>query len=335
LSRRLSPEAVRALAAAALEAHATAPDNARSVAAALVAAEADGLASHGLSRLPAYADQARSGKVDGRARPAVSRPASAAVRVDARTGFAFPALDAGLPVLAEVAGAAGLAGMAVANSHHFGVAGHPVERLARQGLVGLAFANSPAAIAPWGGARRLFGTNPIAFACPRAGDADPLVVDLSLSKVARGKVMVAARQGDPIPADWALDPAGRPTTDPTAALQGSMLPMGDAKGAALVLAVEILATAFTGAAFGFEASSFFDAEGRPPRVGQLVLAIAPGAFAFDGFADRVETLVGAIREEPDVRLAGARRFANRRRAETEGLLLPDRLVAELEARAGR
>ncbi|MEQ8966000.1 MAG: Ldh family oxidoreductase [Azospirillaceae bacterium] len=333
MSRVLGLDDARALAAAVLAAHGTSEVNARATAAALVAAEADGLASHGLSRLPAYADQARAGKVDGHATPVVDRPKPGAVRVDAATGFAFPALDAGLPVLESATRALGVAGMAIANSHHFGVAGHPVERLARAGLVGLAFANSPAAIAPWGGARPLFGTNPVAMACPRGAGADPLVVDMSLSKVARGKVMVAARKGEAIPDDWALDAGGRPTTDPAAALKGSMLPMGDAKGAALVLAVEILATAFTGAAFGFEASSFFDAEGPPPRVGQLVLAIAPDAFGTEGVVDRVETLLAAMGEEPDVRVPGARRFAARRHAEAEGIAIPDDLADELARRA--
>ncbi|NBB84262.1 MAG: Ldh family oxidoreductase [Alphaproteobacteria bacterium] len=323
-----------ALATAVLTAHATAPDNAAAVARALVAAEADGLASHGLSRLAAYADQAASGKVDGRVRPVAVRPRPAAVAVDAATGFAFPALEVGLPALAEAARETGVAGLAIANSHHFGVAGHPVETLARAGLVGIGFGNSPAAIAPWGGAERLFGTNPIAFACPRKGDADPIVVDLSLSKVARGKVMVAAQRGAPIPEGWALDPDGAPTTDAKAALAGSMVPMGDAKGAALVLMVEILATCFTGAHFGFEASSFFDAEGPAPRVGQLFLAIDPAGFGYDAFTARVETLLGAMLAQDGVRLPGTRRFDLRRRAAAEGIAVPAGLLDDLRRRAG-
>ena len=126
--------------------------------------------------------------------------------------------------------------------------------------------NSPKAIAPWGGREGLFGTNPIAFAAPRRA-AEPLLIDLSLSKVARGKVMVAAKNGTPIPEGWALDKEGRPTTDAKAALEGTMIPIGDAKGAALVLMVEVLAAALTGANYGFEASSFFTADGPPPGGG--------------------------------------------------------------------
>ncbi|MEE8270939.1 MAG: Ldh family oxidoreductase [Alphaproteobacteria bacterium] len=326
--------AARDLAAAALTACDTSAANAEVVADALVLAEADRLSSHGLARLPAYADQAKSGKVDGRVEPALRQTASAALLVDAGTGFAFPAINQGLAALSALARDTGIAGLAVANSHHFGVAGHPVEALARGGLIALGFGNSPAAIAPWGGRTPLFGTNPIAFACPRDGH-DPIVVDLSLSKVARGKVMVAAQRGEPIPEGWAFDPDGRPTTDAGAALAGSMAPLGDAKGAALALMVEILATCLTGANFGYEASSFFEPEGPPPRVGQAFLAIAPGAMGHDGFARRVETLVAAILDQPGTRLPGARRFALRAAAERDGITVPDALYRQIAARAGR
>jgi (2R)-3-sulfolactate dehydrogenase (NADP+) len=170
----------------------TSEDNARSVARALVAADADGLSSHGLSRLPAYADQAIAGKVDGFAVPTVIRPKPSVIAVDAASGFAFPALQAGFAAAMPAARETGLAAIAIGRSHHFGVAGHAVERLAEGGLIAIAFGNSPAAIAPWGGAKPLFGTNPIAFAWPRAA-RPPLVIDLSLSKRARGKIMVAAQ----------------------------------------------------------------------------------------------------------------------------------------------
>ncbi|HET6520489.1 MAG TPA: Ldh family oxidoreductase [Geminicoccaceae bacterium] len=311
----------------------TSPDNAASVAAALVLAEADGQKGHGLSRVAAYADQARSGKVDGRAVPEVRRTRPGAIHVDARCGFAYPALDAGVAAAVAAAPEAGAVAVAIGNSHHFGVAGHPVERLARRGLVGLAFGNTPAAIPPWGGVRPLFGTNPIALACPRR-DADPLVIDLSLSKVARGRVMLAAQRGEAIPEGWALDADGRPTTDPEAALAGAMLPMGDAKGAALVLMVEILAAALSGSHFGFEAGSFFTAEGPPPRVGQLLLALDPAAFGGGGtFLGRIEALAAAVLAQPGTRLPGRRRFELRHRAERDGLLVPEALYRDLAARA--
>ena len=309
----------------------TSEANAQSVARALVAAEADGLSSHGLSRLAAYCDQAIAGKVDGFATPKIERTKPAVIAVDAASGFAFPALDAGFAAAGPAARETGLVAVAGGRSHHFGVAGHAVERLARSGLVAIAFGNSPAAIAPWGGAKPLFGTNPIAFAWPRTGRT-PLVIDLSLSKVARGKIMVAAQKGEAIPEGWALDAAGQPTTDAKAALAGAMIPMGDAKGAALVLMVELLAVALTGSNFGWEASSFFDAKGPPPHVGQMFLGLDVRAFSRDASA-RAEILFQAMTGQPGVRLPGDRRFALRKKAEADGVEVPDPLMAEIERRA--
>lgn len=306
--------------------------NAAAVAAALIAAELDGIASHGLSRLPFYADQVRSGKVDGRALPEVWQPAEAVVAVDARDGFAFPAIDAGLALAAEAVERTGVVAVGIGNSHHCGVAGHHVEKLAERGLVGLFFANTPAAMAPWGGRRAVFGTNPLAFACPRSR-GEPLVVDLSLSVVARGKIMVAAKKGEPIPEGWAFDAAGRPTTDAEAAMAGTMAPIGGAKGAALALVVEILAAGLTRSNFAFEASSFFDAEGPPPRVGQLILALDPQAFGGASFTDRVEDLLAAMTEQPGVRLPGERRQQARARLAAVGITLPRTHYDELLRRA--
>ncbi len=226
----------------------TADGNAKSVARALVMAEAEGLKGHGLSRVPVYAAQAKIGKVDGFATPAMTRPKPSMLAVDAAHGFAYPAMDARHCGASGLARAQGVAVAAIRRSHHCGAAGHPVERLAEAGLVALMFANTPGAIAPWGGSKAVFGTNPIAFACPHPGAA-PIVVDLSLSKVARGNIMAAKQRGEAIPDGWALDQEGKPTTDPDAALRGTMLPLGDAKGTALALMVELLAAGLTGSQF--------------------------------------------------------------------------------------
>ncbi|MHB1587083.1 MAG: Ldh family oxidoreductase [Acidiferrobacteraceae bacterium] len=334
MSIRLSLQELRALAEAALIASRTTPCNAHEVALALVAADADGLSSHGVSRVPAYADQALAGKVDGEATPAITQPAPSVVHVDARRGFAYPAITAGLARGSAIAAVTGLAAVAIARSHHFGAAGYHAERAAQNGLVALVFGNTPAAIAPWGGSRPLFGTNPIACAFPRR-DCPPLVIDLSLSKVARGKVMIASQRGQPIPEGWALDTDGQPTTDPKAALAGTMLPMGDAKGAALVLMVELLAAALTGSNYGYEASSFFDAKGPAPEVGQLLLLFDPRVFAGEQFAHRVEALLSQILAQPGARLPGERRLAARALAQREGIELTDTLHSDLQQRAQR
>ena len=315
------------LAADALTRCRTRADNAACVARALVAAEADGLKGHGLSRVPSYAAQAKVGKVDGFATPKLERTRPSAAMIDAANGFAYPAIAAATALLPELARATGIAAVAIFRSHHCGAAGHPVERLAEQGLVAMMFANTPAAIAPWGGARPVFGTNPIAFACPLPG-RPPLVVDLALSKVARGNILAAKQKGERIPRGWALDKAGKPTTDPDAALAGTMLPLGDAKGTPLALMVELLAAGLTGANFAADASSFLDDKGPPPGTGQLIVAFDPSAFG--GSAERFAVLVEAIEVQPGVRLPGARRLAARAKAAKEGLAVNDALINEIE-----
>lgn len=322
------------LAAQAFAASRVAPDTAALVAAYLVAAEADGLPSHGLARLPFYASQADVGKVDGFARPTAERTGAAALRIDAGHGFAFPAIGLAIRDGAAIALETGSAAVTIRRSHHAGVLGHHVEAAADRGLVALAFSNTPAAIAPWGGKRGLFGTNPIAFAAPRR-DAPPLVIDLSLSKAARGKIMLAKQKGEAIPEGWALDDQGQPTTDAQAALAGTMRPVGDAKGAALALMVEILAAALGGAHFAFEASSVLDENGPPPGLGQSFLFLSPDRLGGQSFGDRVEILLSAIQAEPDARLPGERRQAARAKARTDGIDISTDLLAEIERRAAR
>jgi (2R)-3-sulfolactate dehydrogenase (NADP+) len=307
----------------------TSTDNAKSVARALVGAEADGLKGHGLSRLPMYGAQAKIKKVDGLAVPTVARPRPGLIAIDAGNGFAFPALEAAEAALPEAARSQGIAAAAIRRSSHCGAAGQPVERLAQTGLVALMFVNTPGAMAPWGGSKPVFGTNPVAFACPLPGRA-PLVVDLSLSKVARGNVMTAKQRGEQIPAGWALDEAGRPTTDPDAALSGTMVPMGDAKGTALALMVELLAAGLTGANFAAEASSYLDANGPPSGTGQLIITIDPAAFGGDALA-RFGLLAQSIESQAGARLPGMRRLKAREKAKAEGMAISDALMKEIEA----
>lgn len=330
---RLTLTELHDLAAAVLTASKTAPENAAAVARALVKADADGIPSHGVSRLPAYADQAKAGKVDGFAAPEVTIPKTATVRVDARSGFAYPAIEAGTTAVLEQIKETGIVGLAVGNSHHAGVAGHHVEPYADKGYLALGFTNSPAAIAPWGGNRAIYGTNPIAFACPLPGKP-PIIADLSTSKVARGKIKLAADKGESIPEGWAVDADGNATTDAKAAMSGSLLPMGDAKGAALVMMVEILTATLTGSNHGFEASSFFDDKGPSPHIGQFFIVIDPAGFSGGAFNDRLHVLAEAILSQDGTRMPGERRFGIRETSEREGVDIPDGLINDLKARAG-
>ncbi|KQO56621.1 sulfolactate dehydrogenase [Methylobacterium sp. Leaf87] len=304
-------------------------DQAESTAVALAGAEADGLATHGLMRLLAYGAQVRAGKVVGDATLAVTRPRPGLLAIDAGHGFAYPALDRAVAELPEIARSQGVAAAAIRRSHHCGAAGRPAEALAAQGLVALLFANAPAAMAPWGGNRAVFGTNPIAFACPLPG-RPPIVVDLSLSKVARGNIIAAKQRGETIPEGWAVDADGHPTTDAAAALAGTMIPLGDAKGTALALMVELLAAGLVGARFAGEATSFLDAVGGPPGTGQLILVLDATAFAADA-CERFAVLAGMIEDQDGARLPGTKRLAARARAAQAGISLSDALLAEIEA----
>ena len=305
-------------------------DMAASTAKALVLAESQGLASHGLSRVPQYASHLRSGRVNPQAQPKVLASKGAGALIDADEGLAFPACE--LAVTEAMARARELAiGFAgVTRSHHFGVAGMHLDAVGREGLVGFAFSNSPAAMPAWGGKRALFGTNPIAAVFPR-GNGDPISIDLSLSEVARGKLMVAAREGREIPLGWALDKNGHPTTDPKAGLDGMMCPAGGVKGAMLALMVELLCVALTGASFGYEADSFFTEEGNRPHIGHVFLVIDPSALVGKAaYEERVETLVSAMLADEGVRLPGARRLDLQRRAEQSGVEVPDNVIASLK-----
>jgi (2R)-3-sulfolactate dehydrogenase (NADP+) len=327
----ISSEDLERLVAAALETAGTSAPNASSVARALVAAEIDGQSGHGLSRVASYVAQVRVGKVDGRAVPTCERTRTATLAIDAAHGFAYPALDLAVSHLPAVARETGVAAAGLRRSHHAGALGLVAERLADAGLVTLMFANTPSAMAPYGGKRALFGTNPIAFAAPRR-DGPPIVIDLALSEVARGKILAAAQKGEAIPAGWALDKDGRPTTDPKAALAGTLLPSGGAKGAALALMVELLAAAITGAHFASEASAFLDDKGPPPATGQLIIALDGGALgASDGLPDRVAVLADAIEAESGARVPGARRHALRAEARRIGLRVTPRVIKEIEA----
>ncbi|QJR16609.1 Ldh family oxidoreductase [Usitatibacter palustris] len=318
----------------ALEKSGATPAMAAATARALAAAELEGLASHGASRIPQYCSHLKNGRATGTAVPEVVRNGKAACLVDAKQGLAFPACALAVSEVITRAREFGVAFAAVTNSNHFGVAAYHVDPIAQAGLVGLAFGNSPAAMPAWGGRRALFGTNPIAATFPRR-DKPALVIDLSLSEVARGKIMVAAREGRAIPNGWALDKDGNPTTDAKAALEGSMLPAGGVKGAMLALTVELMVCALSGAAFGFESDSFFTEEGRPTRIGQAFLAIDPAALAGrDVFLDRVETLVAAMTEDSGVRLPGERRLANRERAARDGVGIAPDLLLKIRTLAG-
>jgi (2R)-3-sulfolactate dehydrogenase (NADP+) len=296
----------------------------------LVQAEAQGLPTHGMSRVPFYCSMLRNGRADGSAHPAMVSDRAAACLIDNRDGLPYVSVEWAVGEVIQRARRNGIAFAGIRNSSHVGVLGIHLLAVAEAGLVGFAFTNSPAAIPAWGGKKPLFGTDPVAAAFPRR-NADPIVIDLALTTVVRGRIMMAMRKGERIPEGWALDRHGKPTTDPKEAIEhGSLFPIGGSKGAMLALMFELICASLTGAAIGPEADSFFAEQGNKPRIGQAFIAIDPAALAgSEKFAERVEAIVSTMLSDPEVRLPGARRFASER-ASKAGIEVPDDLLAQIE-----
>ncbi len=332
--RQFSTEQLTALTARALKRAGASKPLAQATAQALVAAEAEGLSGHGLSRVALYCQHLREGRAFGKAKPKVIRRKGATALVDAGGGLAF--LACALAVKEAVARARrnGVSFVGVTNSHHMGALAYHLAPIAQAGMVGLAFTNSPSAINAWGGKRAFYGTNPVAAIFPRQG-SEPIVVDLSLTEVTRGKIMVYAKEDKPIPLGWAVDKDGNPTTDAKAALTGSLNAIGGVKGAALALMVEVLCVGLTGAAFSFENDSYFE-PGNKPRIGHAILAIDPGALAgSDSYFSRLEVMISNMLRDEGVRLPGARRQKMTAAARMNGLQIAAAQVAELLILAGK
>jgi (2R)-3-sulfolactate dehydrogenase (NADP+) len=330
---QLTLEQIYRLSLAALRGSGATKGQAAPVADSIREAEAEGIRNVGLGYLPIYCEHLLCGKVKGDAEPRLIEAAPAVLRVDAGHGFCHPAFLLALPRFAEMAEASGVAVLAIARSYSAGVVGWFVEHLAERGLVALAFANSSAAIAPWGGSKPLFGTNPIGFAAPLP-DGPPIVVDMASSATARVNIVQAAARGEEVPPGWVFDSEGRPTTDPTALLAGgSVGPLGGAKGYGLALMVDILAAGLTGASWSHEASSFGSNEGGPPDVGQLFIALAPRAAGGEHLGERLTGLAALIAEQPGARLPGDKRHDHRQTAIRDGVDVPEDLVTQLEGYA--
>ena len=329
---RISLDEVHRLATEALVANRVSSEQARAIADNVTGAERDDCKSHGLFRISWYLGGVRSGKVSPDAVPTVSTLAPAVVRVDAGGGFAPLAQALGADPLTEKAREHGVAALAIAECCHVAALWPEVERLAERGLVAFAFTSAICFVAPAGGVRPLYGTNPMAFAWPREG-RPPLVFDQSSSVSARGEIMLHHRDGKQLPEGWAIDAEGNPTTDPDAALAGAQLPFGGHKGAAIALMVELLAGALIGEGFSFEAMAKESDDTRPAIGGEFMLAIDPGA-CIPGH-DRAsqlrhaEKLFGKILEQDGTRLPSDRRFAARERTPTEGVVIPGTLHEQL------
>lgn len=304
--------------------------NASAVAEVMLRAEADGCASHGLFRLPGYVAALRSGKVDGAAVPSIDHLMPAILRIDAANGFAPRAVAKGRPALIEAAKIHGLAAASVVRAHHFSALWCDVEPLVEAGLCAMACTAYMPSMAPFGGTKALFGTNPMAFGWPRPGK-NPIIFDQASSAMARGDVMIAARDGATVPAGVGIGPDGQPTTDPNEILKGVMLPFGGHKGSAIALMIELLAAGLTGDRFSFEAAAHDNKDGGPPQGGMFLLALDPEQFGDPNWIGHCERFFAQMLAIENVRLPGRRRYENRARTERNGISIPEPLLAEIAA----
>ena len=318
----MSLDEVRALSTEVLIANGMSEANAIIIADVVTQAEADGTHSHGLFRVPGYVTSMRSGRMNGKAVPEVTEKSPGLVAVDSKNGFSPPAIMAGKPLAIEKAKSQGIAALGLRNNGNLNALWWEAEHFGDAGLICLTMSTSQSFVAPWGGNKALFGTDPIAFACPRVGKP-PMVFDYATSASARGEIQVAAREGHSIPKGWALDKDGNDTTDPAAALEGVQLPFGGHKGNAIMIMVELLSAGLTGGNFCFEAQEQVDAFGGhdagPSNAGQIFILIDPKGF-HETFLDRVEALFGKILAQEGTRIPGDRRYANRARSATDGIV---------------
>ena len=305
--------------------------NARAAADRMIEAERDQCHSHGLFRLPWYAGGVASGRVNGKARPQVEKLASAVVKVDGDNGYAPLAQQMAHAHLAAAARENGIAALALTNMYHIAAMWPEVEALANEGLCAIAVTASYPYVAPAGGIKALFGTNPMGFARPRK-DAPPLVFDQASSAMARGEIQIAARDGHNVPETAGIGPMGEATTDPNVVLAGAQLGFGGYKGASLAMMIELLAGPLIGQFLSFEAMEDDAGRGGPPKGGELVIALDPARFGdADGFMAHGEKLFAAMLAEDGTRLPGMRRFQCREVTAAEGITIPQSLHQEILA----
>ncbi len=272
------------------------------VARAVTAAEAVGNKICGLYYVESYCQQLKSGRVKGDVTPIVTRPRSAAIHVDAQFGFAQPAFAYGLPVALDAARQAGIATLAIGHAHTCTSLGYFTEQIARAGFIGIGFTNASPIVAAPGGKTRVIGTNPIAFSVPDGEGGIAMQFDQSTTTVALGKITMAKAAGEMIPEGWAVDAEGLPTTDPEAALKGSLISMGGYKGWGFGLMAEILAAGMTGGVLSRDVKPLKAPEGAPHDLGQYYIVIDPSASP--DFAARLTGLSEAANSDEGARMPG-------------------------------
>lgn len=298
-------------------------------------AHSHGKGTHGIGRLPIYVNRIRQGLMQAVTPLTELSAAPAMALLDAEDGFGQVAATRGMDRAVAMARDCGVGIVGIRHSHNFGTGAFIAARAAEQGMAGQVFSNAAPAIAPTGGRKAVFGTNPMAWAFPAPGDHPPIILDMATSQAARGKIRLAATNGETIPPGWALDPEGAPTEDPVAALAGSMLPVGGAKGYGLSLVVDVMAGLMTRSASGGRAKNLDSPDG-PSRCGHMLLAIDINRFLPpENYAANMEALIAATKAagpEGGVFLPGER-GGTYMKGRGDTVPLSDAVLARLDALA--
>jgi (2R)-3-sulfolactate dehydrogenase (NADP+) len=325
---RLTIGQARELTTRLLEAAGLQSENASVTADAIVLADVWGVGSHGLIRLPFYLERTLAGGYPANAQLVTVTDTGPVVTLDGSGGLGHWQLSSAARIAVERCDTFGIGAVGVGNSGHCGALGVYTLAALRAGYVALVFSNGPAVMPPWGGAQPLLSTSPLAAGIPSR--PKPAIIDLASSTVARGKIAAYAKRGEAIPAGWALDRLGQPTSDPEEALSGMLAPLGGAKGFALALLVEATSGALVGPALSADVTDMFMPEdaNKPQRIGHLVITLNPEKFDVrggHGAQARFDELAHRI-EEAGGRLPGSRRAL----PEDLDMAAPLRLSRELE-----
>ncbi|MCP3660995.1 MAG: Ldh family oxidoreductase [Gammaproteobacteria bacterium] len=271
---------------------------ARDIAECLVQTNLWGIDSHGILRTPEYLARFKSGAMNNQPQIRTLKSGAGLEVLDADNGAGYVAGRAAMARAIELAKTGNIAAVGIINSNHCGAASLYARMALEHGMIGIAMSNvAPNMVAP-GGSKPITGNNPIAVAVPTFGEF-PFVLDISLSAVSGGKILVAAKNGEQIPLGWATDREGHPTTDPNVGFKGFLLPMGGHKGFGLSLLVDILCGVITGGSFQHQLKSMYVYPKDPSNTAHLMLVINPlFLMSEDQLKERMAEFFKTVKQSP-------------------------------------
>jgi len=330
-----SPSRLKEFCGAVLQKLEIPPQDADLITEALVRANLRGVDSHGVIRMPVYVERLKKGLVNPKPRIAILRETTAMALMDGDNGSGQVVAARAMELAMAKARESGVGLVGIRNSTHFGATAFFTMMALKKEMIGIAIANSYATVAPWGSRAPYFGTNPMSIAAP-AGQELPVVLDMATSVAAWGKIILAAKKGESIPAGWAIDSHGEVTTDASKALKGALLPFGGPKGSGIALLIDMLAGVLTGAAFGPYVGDLYKNMERPQSVGQMMGAIDISWFSdVDEFKNRIDRMIQEIKSVPsakgvsEVLLPGEIEARTQQQREAEGISLTPVIINDL------